>query len=93
MSIIISVCFFFFGAPSKTPTMLTAVPRMLNLFVEREGGGGVPFRCGYFALSLRTVSLWRDQNCILCSRWNIMCLSEIDREARFNMPSQEWRVQ
>ena len=45
--------------------------------------GGVPFRCGYFALSLRTVSLWRDQNCILCSRWNIMCLSEIDREARF----------
>lgn len=48
MSIIISVCFFFFGAPSKTPTMLTAVPRMLNLFVEREGGGGCSFSLWLF---------------------------------------------
>lgn len=49
--------------------------------------------CGYFALSHCTVSLWPDQNCILCSRWNIMCLSEIDGEAKFNMRSLEWGVQ
>lgn len=93
MSIIISVWFFFFGAPSKKTNYVNGCASNVKPFCGAGGWGGVPFRCGYFALSLRTVSLWRDQNCILCSRWNIMCLSEIDREARFNMPSQEWRVQ